>query len=365
MQSGGFDVIVGNPPYLEVSKLKGAYSVKGYKTQSTANLYSLCSERSINLLRSNGMLSLIIPLSMFATPNMRLAQNLMIAESKSLWVSYYSNRPAQLFEGAQNFLSIFISQKIAEKTNSTNAQLFTTKLYRWASRERSTLFQLHDFTQVDRKIGLPLYAYPKFSNSIENSIARKLFSKKRKLSDSCRDTGPTKNWAVYCYGGVYWTKARNFDSPVLKDGVKARSTADREFYTDGKVDPLSAVSLINSGLHFWFWTNFSDCRNKTYSVVLDMPIDSERLENDQTLVSLGRSLMIDYKSNAERKVRDGKRGRTEFDEFYPKKSKGLLDSIDRQLAIHFDLSSDELEFILNYEIKYRLGADDEEDDGDE
>lgn len=364
MQSGGFDVIVGNPPYLEVAKLKGSYSVKGYKTQSTANLYSLCSERSMNLLRKDGMLSLIIPLSMFATPNMRLAQNLIINDSSALWVSYYSNRPAQLFEGAQNFLSIFISQKKNDDSTDDGSCLFTTKLYRWASHERSNLFQLHDFTEVDRQVGLPLYAYPKFSNTIENSISRKLFSKKRRLSDVCRDTGPAKNWAVYCYGGVYWTKARNFESPVLKDGIEARSSADREFYTDGKVDPLSAVSLINSGLHFWFWTNFSDCRNKTYSVVLDMPIDAEKLERDEMLASLGQSLMVEYRSNAVRKVRDGKRGRTEFDEFYPKKSKCLLDSIDRVLATHYDFSKEELEFILNYEIKYRLGADDE-DEGEE
>jgi methylase of polypeptide subunit release factors len=35
MQAGGFDVIVGNPPYLELNKLKGAYSVIGYATQPT------------------------------------------------------------------------------------------------------------------------------------------------------------------------------------------------------------------------------------------------------------------------------------------------------------------------------------------
>jgi hypothetical protein len=295
---------------------------------------------------------------------MRLAQELMLHKSRSLWVSYYSNRPAQLFEGAQNFLSIFIVHKAprGDENSSAKCTLNTTKLYRWASTERSTLFSLHHFTSIDRTVKFPKYAFPKFASLIENSIAKKILSKPRRLSDSCRDSGSSKNWAVYCYGGVYWTKARTFDSPVIKNGIKAKSTADRPFFTDGQITPLAAVSLLNSGTHFWFWANFSDCRNKTYSVILDIPIDTQRMAEDQALVSLGRSLMSDYKSNAERKVRDGKRGRTEFDEFYPKKSKSLLDEIDRTLGDHFGFSDEELDYILNYEVKYRLGADEDDEE---
>src|SRR6185312_4327521 len=134
--------------------------------------YSLCSERSIGLLRSEGRISLIVPLSMFSTPNMRSAQELMLERSRSLWVSYYSNRPAQLFEGAQNFLSIFISHKKTdgEQGSSQNCILNTTKLYRWAATERPTLFALHHFTNIDRTIKFPNYAFPKFANPIENKI---------------------------------------------------------------------------------------------------------------------------------------------------------------------------------------------------
>lgn len=75
--------------------------------------------------------------------------------------------------------------------------------------------------------------------------------------------------------------------------------------------------------------------------------------------------MLEYRQNAVRKVRDGKRGRTEFDEFYPKKSKSLLDKIDASLADHYSLTEAEVDFIVNYEIKYRLGADDEGEEDDE
>ena len=354
INSGGFNVIIGNPPYLEVSKLKESYNIRGFETAKTGNLYALCTERSFNLLHEHSYISLIVPLSMFATPNMIPIQQVVRRISDEIWVSYYSNRPDQLFEGAQNFLSIFTARKRGAK-QTTPTLLHTTKLYRWASEERDKLFQLHSFVTIDSGLDLPAYAYPKFSDQLETSIARKLFRSGVKLSELCRDTGPNRSWFVYCYGGVYWTKARNFNSPVLKDGVKAESTADRPAYTISELDPLAAICLLNSNMHFWFWVNFSDCRNKTYSVILDIPVVRDRLIVATDLLELGRALMLDYRANAERRVRDGKGGRTEFDEFYPKQSKTILDKIDKVLAKHYGFTEEELDFIINYDIKYRMG----------
>ena len=42
-------------------------------------------------------------------------------------------------------------------------------------------------------------------------------------------------------------------------------------------------------------------------------------------------------------------------------SKPILDEIDRVLARHYGFTAEELDFILNYDIKYRLGRDTESD----
>ncbi|HOC61455.1 MAG TPA: Eco57I restriction-modification methylase domain-containing protein, partial [Smithellaceae bacterium] len=364
MNTGGFDVIIGNPPYLEVTKLKNSYKIHQFETIKTGNLYALCSERSINLLLEHGYISLIVPLSMFSTPNMVPIQQFAKLKSDEIWVSYYSNRPDQLFEGAQNFLSIFILRKSVNDQVSAPC-LHTTKLYRWASEERIQLFHLHSFSTIDSGVNLPDYAYPKISDHLEISIARKIFSSGIKLSDLCSDNGVSHSWFVYCYGGIYWTKARNFDSPVLRNGKKAKSTADRPAYTVSELNPLSAVGLLNSSLHFWFWVNFSDCRNKTYSVMLNIPVARGRLIAAADLSELGRLLMGDYRANAERRVRDGKGGQTEFDEFYPKKSKPIIDRIDKVLAQHYGFTDEELDFIINYDIKYRMGSAGDENGDDE
>ena len=43
-----------------------------------------------------------------------------------------------------------------------------------------------------------------------------------------------------------------------------------------------------------------------------------------------------------------------------KKSKAIIDEIDAALAEHYGFTEEELDFIINYEIKYRIGfsADD-------
>jgi len=66
--------------------------------------------------------------------------------------------------------------------------------------------------------------------------------------------------------------------------------------------------------------------------------------------------MAELKANAERKVirtRDG--AEIAYDEYYGGKSKSIIDEIDHVLAQHYDLEDEELDFIINYDIKYRMG----------
>ena len=48
-------------------------------------------------------------------------------------------------------------------------------------------------------------------------------------------------------------------------------------------------------------------------------------------------------------------GKVVYDEFYPRHSKPIIDEIDRVLAKHYGFTEEELDFIINYDIKYRMG----------
>ena len=46
---------------------------------------------------------------------------------------------------------------------------------------------------------------------------------------------------------------------------------------------------------------------------------------------------------------------TIFESFNPQLSKSIVDRIDKVLAKHYGFTDEELDFIINYDIKYRMG----------
>lgn len=42
---------------------------------------------------------------------------------------------------------------------------------------------------------------------------------------------------------------------------------------------------------------------------------------------------------------------------FPKNSKPIIDQIDQALAQHYGFTAEELDFIINYDIKYRMGRE--------
>jgi hypothetical protein len=43
--------------------------------------------------------------------------------------------------------------------------------------------------------------------------------------------------------------------------------------------------------------------------------------------------------------------------FNPRLSKSIVDEIDKVLAKHYGFTEEELDFIINYDIKYRMGSE--------
>ena len=68
------------------------------------------------------------------------------------------------------------------------------------------------------------------------------------------------------------------------------------------------------------------------------------------------------KNSVRRKFPYQKTGLVEYDEFYLRVSKPIIDEIDRVLAKHYSFTDEELDFIINYDIKYRMGQSAGEDE---
>lgn len=77
--------------------------------------------------------------------------------------------------------------------------------------------------------------------------------------------------------------------------------------------------------------------------------------------------MEDFDTNSRYLTNNYKKyGKLTIQSFQPRLSKPIIDKIDRVLAQHYGFTDEELDFIIDYDIKYRMGDelfDEEEEAG--
>ena len=87
-----------------------------------------------------------------------------------------------------------------------------------------------------------------------------------------------------------------------------------------------------------------------------MPVPDSMLANSE-FTSLAKRLVEDLWSHADWRVRTRKDGsQREEVNFHVGMSKAIIDEIDDALAKHYGLSPYELDFIVNYDAKYRFAG---------
>jgi hypothetical protein len=130
--------------------------------------------------------------------------------------------------------------------------------------------------------------------------------------------------------------------------------------TQTESDASVLAATLNSSLFYWWFVLLSNCRDLTLREIENFPLSLENMSavTKQRLAELNDALMKDLKQHSQRKEAFYKTtGQVIYDEFYPKHSKPIIDEIDRVLAEHYGFTEEELDFIINYDIKYRMGWD--------
>lgn len=87
-EHGGFDVIIGNPPYVEYSKIKKIYTLNHFKCIDSGNLYAYVIERTIKISHTGTRNGMIIQMSAFCTPRMLSFQNMYFNAAKYSALSF-------------------------------------------------------------------------------------------------------------------------------------------------------------------------------------------------------------------------------------------------------------------------------------
>lgn len=362
INSGGFDVVIGNPPYVELKDVS-SYSVRGYSTTDCGDLYNLCLERSANLTRPNAALGFIVPLSAFSVAGFKSFQDFYYENNEMLWVSHWSGdaHPAKLFEGVDKRLEIVLSRRKRQQL----CRIFTSNYLKWYSDERPELFNVRPFywnLSTDRQLQFSNTSLMKIQTNIEYQILKKIRAQPLSIEMVTTEIGDIR---------LYFTRKVSFFLqfldfiPEIKDS-KGRNTEPSELkvlsFTNRENRDMALASL-SSDLFYWFNVVNSDCRNLNKREILGFRIPRIPDRTIDRLAGILTRLMESYRKNSTHKTVFYKNvGNVTVQYFNFRPSKPIIDEIDTVLASHYGFTTEELDFILNYDIKYRVGRETESEE---
>ena len=322
-----FDIIIGNPPYVEKTKLRYFDKVK------YGNIYADVIHNSIDLICDKGVLGMIIPISYISTKRMKAIRGYVEDNTSHQYILSYADRPDCLFVGVHQKLNIVFFKK-----NNTLKHSVQTSGYKfWYKKQRIELFSNIEFSKNDFK-GLDFY--PKLSSKLELDLYKKITQNKNTvLSLQQLD----KNYCVYLNKrSTFWTKSftrkpkKDSEYMCLKYDLNTQHTCN---------------CLLNSSLFWWFWVKVSDCWHITNKELNNFKIP----KIDKNLYNEFKTLSIDL----ENKLEETKNKINTSQAMYEYKHKYCIkeiSDIDLAVAKLYGISEKQQKYIFEFDKNYRLST---------
>ena len=347
IHSGGFDVIIGNPPYVEYEKVSAIYKVNGYHTLSTGNLYALTIERCHSLLARDGRFGMIVPSSATCTDGYLPLQNILLEQS-ALHISSYSDQRGKLFGIAHPRLCIILYSK-----RSHPKSVFSTPYIKSGKELRDTLFQRLDYIEVTGLVKPGII--PRYGCAIERTLHTKVHGQAHRLGEYVAKSG--SNTVYYTRKMSWFVQVTPFIPEIVDEQGRTRNPSELKTLRFSSPEHADVAFLaLNSNLFYWLVTTGSDCRNLNMREVLGLPLNLDSIAEPVrwNLRKLAADLAEDLQLHSElRRMYFKGVGNLTIQCIFPGKSKAIIDEVDRVLALHYGFTDEELDFILNYDAKYR------------
>ena len=346
MAAGGFDAVIGNPPYLQLTEVEG-YSVKSYACADCGNLYAVMLERCTALVGAAGRSGFIVPVSSISTDGYRSLQQLYA--SRHVHLSCFDDRPSRLFEGLEHIRLV-----IALSSCSQQPGWVSTRYLKWSSDERSTLFDRLAYFEAPAS---PIQnAIAKAGSHLEAGIFGKLRNSGTHIALHIQSGGQAR--VHYSRKVGFFFQVLDFVPRVLSGDGSLRSPS--EFKTvslASEVVARAALAALNSSLFYWFVTVLSDCRHLNKREVEGFPLVDDLLlpERAGRVNDSVARLMADLIARSETRVMKFKHDTLTVQCLLPRRSWTAIQAIDVIVAEGVGLSKVEADYITNYDIKYRVG----------
>jgi len=338
----GFDVVVGNPPYVELNEVE-----YGYLLTESKNLYDGFIRTSINMLIHNGRFGFIHANSAYCQPKYKALRSFLKENMDDLIIIDFAIRPQPIFKGVMQRTAITICRK--DKGRAKRVK--TSRYIRLTEENRDKILSnppIYDSSQFAWNFG---DFVPKIGNEFDYRVFKKLFDNAKNLEDILYKKSGSSLF-YHDSGESYWTKALNYEPKGIREGKEVRAS----HWFGINVNPKYAdfvLCVVNSTLFYWFWLTISDCRDLTQNVLKQFPIPSDSAFSSKILKELKETstkLMNCYQKNS---YYVEKRKGYESLEFKVNRCKRGVNEIDRLIGQIYGLTDEEVEYLIKYDEEMR------------
>ena len=166
---GGFDIVIGNPPYVS-SKAIPVKDKQTYKNVYTTavkqfDLYSLFIEQACNMLKTGGITSYIIPDSFIGRSNFEAGRRIVVIDRTVLRWEHINN----VFESADVSSLIYVIRNNNKKSNDYTFEYHKSRTVKeWASKDY--LCQIISKSEIESSENLKIV----FASDDENYLMKKI-----------------------------------------------------------------------------------------------------------------------------------------------------------------------------------------------
>lgn len=317
-----YDIIIGNPPYVEDSKCDTLDFIK------YGNIYCNVLKNSVEMLKPGGRMGFIIPLSYISTPRMEKIRYELKTKLEYQKIYSFADRPDCLFPSVHQKLCVLVGKK------GVGGKIYTGAYKYWYKEERSHLF---DDLELYENSFSEQGCIPKLGSSLQADIYKKVTNGRTTLSDLLNGQG----YDIYInMRACFWIKAftKNHKGSEYKN-----------FQCNSSYDQHLAMAILNSSLFWWFWNCVSDCWHITKKELILFKLPSMDVSED--IVRLAQYL--ESKLEITKKYVGTKQ--TDY-EYKHKSCTSEIEAIDMCVNKMFGLTENEGRYILSYARKYRLGG---------